>query len=124
MVRFLLRALGLLFIAAALLAVVLDAARSIAASAVTLTSVVVYSAYTVSQLSTLERLQTATIDRDRVDSLLLLRIQNNLNSIALTLRDITDALGSRLHGLRPTSQQSRVAIGSDDVLRGTLDRRW
>ena len=39
MVRFLLRALGLLFIAAALLAVVLDAARSIAASAVTLTSV-------------------------------------------------------------------------------------
>src|SRR6185295_16015839 len=38
MVRFVLRALGLLFIAAALLAVVFDAARSIAASAPTLTS--------------------------------------------------------------------------------------
>ena len=38
MVRFVLRALGLVLIAAALLAVVFDAARSIAASALTLTS--------------------------------------------------------------------------------------
>jgi signal transduction histidine kinase len=41
-------------------------------------------------LRTLEQLQAATIDRNRVDSLALLRIQNNLNSVALTLRDMLD----------------------------------
>ena len=35
-------------------------------------------------------LQTETIDRNRADSLLLLRIQNNLNSLALTMRDMLD----------------------------------
>jgi signal transduction histidine kinase len=57
---------------------------------VTLSAVAVYSAYTVVQLRTLESLQAATIDRNRIDSLLLLRIQNNLNSVALTLRDMLD----------------------------------
>jgi len=58
--------------------------------AVTLTAVIVYSGYTVAQIRGLERLQAATIDRNRVDSLLLLRIQNNLNSIALALRDMLE----------------------------------
>jgi signal transduction histidine kinase len=62
----------------------------LAGLAVTLTAVAVYSAYTVWQLRTLEGLQAATIDRNRIDSLLLLRIQNNLNSVALTLRDMLD----------------------------------
>jgi signal transduction histidine kinase len=57
---------------------------------VTLSAVAVYSAYTVWQLRTLESIQAATIDRNRVDSLLLLRIQNNLNVVALTLRDMLD----------------------------------
>ena len=56
----------------------------------TLSAVAVYSAYTVWQLRTLENLQAATIDRNRIDSLLLLRIQNNLDSVALTLRDMLD----------------------------------
>ena len=64
--------------------------RLLAGLAVTLSAVAVYSAYTVWQLRALEGLQTATIDRDRIDSLLLLRIQNNLNSLALTLRDMLD----------------------------------
>jgi signal transduction histidine kinase len=64
--------------------------RLLAGLAVTLSAVAVYSVYTVSQLRTLERLQAATIDRNRIDSLLLLRIQNNLNSVALTLRDMLD----------------------------------
>jgi signal transduction histidine kinase len=62
----------------------------LAGLAVTLSAVAVYSAYTVRQLRTLESLQAATIDRNRVDSLTLLRIQNNLNSVALTLRDMLD----------------------------------
>jgi signal transduction histidine kinase len=62
----------------------------LAGFAVTLSAVAVYSAYTVWQLRTLENLQAATIDRNRIDSLLLLRIQNNLDSVALTLRDMLD----------------------------------
>ncbi|HUB82111.1 MAG TPA: ATP-binding protein [Bryobacteraceae bacterium] len=64
--------------------------RLLAGLAVTLSAVAVYSAYTVYQLRALERLQTATIDRNRTDSLLLLRIQKNLNDAALLLRDMLD----------------------------------
>jgi signal transduction histidine kinase len=64
--------------------------RLLAGLAVTLSAVAVYSAYTVWQLRSLENLQAATIDRNRVDSLALLRIQNNLNSVAITLRDMLD----------------------------------
>jgi signal transduction histidine kinase len=58
--------------------------------AVTLSAVAVYSAYSVMQLRSLRRLQAETIDRNRADSLLLLRIQNNLNSLAITMRDMLD----------------------------------
>jgi signal transduction histidine kinase len=64
--------------------------RLLAGLAVTLSAVAVYSAYTVYQLRALERLQTTTIDRNRKDSLLLLRIQKNLNDVALDLRDMLD----------------------------------
>jgi signal transduction histidine kinase len=64
--------------------------RLLAGLAVTLTAVAFYSAYTVWQLHALESMQVATIDRNRIDSLLLLRIQNNLNVVALTLRDMLD----------------------------------
>ena len=62
----------------------------LAGLAVTLSAVAVYSTYTVFQLQSLRRLQAETIDRNRADSLLLLRIQNNLNSLALTMRDMLD----------------------------------
>jgi signal transduction histidine kinase len=57
---------------------------------VTLSAVAVYSAYTLAELRSLRRLQAETIDRNRADSLLLLRIQNNLNSLELTMRDMLD----------------------------------
>jgi len=60
----------------------------LAGLAVTLSGVMVYSAYTIVQLRSLERLQTSIIDRNRTDSLLLLRIQNNLNTLAVTMRDM------------------------------------
>jgi signal transduction histidine kinase len=64
--------------------------RLLAGLAVTLSAVAVYSAYTVYQLRALERLQTTTIDRNRTDSLLLLRIQKDLNDVAHALRDMLD----------------------------------
>ncbi len=63
----------------------------LAGLAITLSAVAVYSGYTILQLRTLRRIQAETIDRNRMDSLLLLRIQNNLNLLGLTMRDMLDA---------------------------------
>jgi signal transduction histidine kinase len=65
--------------------------RLLAGLAVTLTAVAVYTGYTSVQLRSLRTLQAETTDRNRIDSLLLLRIQNNLNSLALAMRDMLDA---------------------------------
>jgi signal transduction histidine kinase len=62
----------------------------LAGLAITLSAVMVYSAYTIVQLRSLEQLQTSIIDRNRTDSLLLLRIQNNLNALAVTMRDMLE----------------------------------
>ena len=59
--------------------------------AVTLTAVALYSGYTIAQIHGLQKRQTESIDRNRTDSLLLLRIQNNLNALALAMRDMLDA---------------------------------
>jgi len=86
----------------------------LAGLAVTLSAVAVYSAYTVYQLRTLESLQTATIDRNRNDSLLLLRIQNNLNIIGLTLRDMLDQTEYPLAAFRAPLTGKRVDL--DDAM--------
>ncbi len=65
--------------------------RLLAGLAVTLSAVAVYSAYNFVQLRHLEDLQTSTIDRNRMDSLLLLRIQRNMNDLALTMRDMLES---------------------------------
>lgn len=65
--------------------------RLIAGLVLTLLAVGVYSGYTVLQLRSLRRIQTEIIDRNRADSLLLLRIQNGLDSVALAMRDMLDA---------------------------------
>jgi signal transduction histidine kinase len=51
---------------------------------------VVYSGYTVRQLSGLRELQNNLVDRNRRDSLQLLRIQDDLNSLGLTMRDMLE----------------------------------
>lgn len=56
----------------------------------TLLAVSIYAAWTIVQLRSLRALQTQTIDRNRTDSLLLLRIQNGLNALGLTMRDMLD----------------------------------
>jgi signal transduction histidine kinase len=54
----------------------------------TLAAVGVYSWYTLQQVDGLRELQTQTIDRNRRSSLQLLRIQNNLNALAMAMRDM------------------------------------
>jgi signal transduction histidine kinase len=57
---------------------------------VTLAAVLAYSAYITWQVAGLRRLQSELIDRNRKDSLQLLRIQNDLNLLAVAMRDMID----------------------------------
>jgi Four helix bundle sensory module for signal transduction len=57
---------------------------------ITLAAVVAYSWYTARQLSGLRALQNNLVDRNRRDSLQLLRIQNDLNLLGLDMRDMLD----------------------------------
>ncbi len=57
----------------------------------TLAAVLVYSFYTRAQLSGLRTLQSEMLDRNRRDSLQLLRVQNDLNSLGLAMRDMLDS---------------------------------
>ncbi|HEX5107956.1 MAG TPA: ATP-binding protein [Vicinamibacterales bacterium] len=58
---------------------------------ITLATVVGYSWYISGQISRLRALQTDLTDRNRRDSLQLLRIQNDLNQLGLAMRDMLDA---------------------------------
>lgn len=58
---------------------------------ITLGAVVVYSLYISAQLAGLRKLQSELVDRNRKDSLQLLRVQNDLNSVALAMRDMLDS---------------------------------
>jgi len=57
---------------------------------ITLVAVVAYSFYITFQISGLRQLQNDVAERNRRDSLQLLRIQNDLNSLALAMRDMLD----------------------------------
>jgi len=57
---------------------------------VTLAAVVGVSWYITTQISGLRALQTDLADRNRTDSLQLLRIQNDLNALGLAMRDMLD----------------------------------
>src|SRR5271154_7263583 len=57
---------------------------------ITLAAVVAYSWYITVQISGLRELQNGLAGRNRKDSLQLLRIQNDLNSLALAMRDMLD----------------------------------
>jgi signal transduction histidine kinase len=58
---------------------------------ITLAAVVAYSFYITVQLSGLRKLQSEMVDRNRRDSLELLRVQNDLNSVGLAMRDMLEA---------------------------------
>ncbi len=58
---------------------------------VTLIAVLAYASYITMQFAGIRKLQSEMVDRNRKDSLQLLRIQNDLNSIGLAMRDMLDA---------------------------------
>jgi signal transduction histidine kinase len=64
--------------------------RLLAGLAVTLAAVAVFSWYALRQMQGLRRLQTDIVERNRRDSLQLLRIQNDLHSLGLAMRDMVE----------------------------------
>ena len=83
---------------------------------ITLATVVAYSWYISGQISGLRRLQTELTDRNRRDSLQLLRIQNDLNQLALAMRDMLDT--TEPYPLTAWSAQfDRIRLDLDDALK-------
>ncbi len=79
-------------------------------------AVVAYSWYITLQISGLRQLQRDSADRSRKDSLQLIRIQNDLNSLALAMRDMLD--NDEPYPLTAWSAQfTRVRADLDDALR-------
>jgi signal transduction histidine kinase len=84
--------------------------------AVTLAAVGSFAAFTLRQLGGLRRLQTEIVDKNRRDSLQLIRIQNDLNQIGLALRDM--AQGVEPYPLVAYRQEfERLRQDLDDALR-------
>jgi signal transduction histidine kinase len=83
---------------------------------ITLAAVVAYSAYITVQLAGLRKLQSDMVDRNRKDSLQLLRLQNDLNSVALAMRDMLDA-GEPYPLIAWSAQFERVRSDLDVSLR-------
>ncbi len=83
---------------------------------ITLTAVVADSYYVSRQIGRLRALQTDLADRSRGDSLQLLRIQNDLNSLGLAMRDMLDS--DEPYPLTAWSSQfQRIRTDLDDALR-------
>ena len=83
---------------------------------VTLAAVLAYSAYITWQVAGLRRVQSELIDRDRKDSLQLLRIQNDLNLLAVAMRDMIG--NDEPYPLTAWSAQfQRIRTDLDDAMR-------
>jgi signal transduction histidine kinase len=84
--------------------------------AVTLLAVALFSIHALNQMDGLRQLQTDTIDRNRRDSLQLLRIQNALHNLALSMRDMTE--GSAPYPIAAYQAEfGRIRFDLDDALR-------
>ena len=90
--------------------------RLLVGLAVTLAAVAFFSWYAIQQIAGLRDLQTRTVDRNRRDSIQLLRIQNDLHQLELAMRDMLDNTEPYpLEAWKP--QFTRIRRDLDDALR-------
>jgi signal transduction histidine kinase len=83
--------------------------------AITLLAVAVFSWYALSRIEMVRGLQTHIIDLNRQDSLQLLRIENNLHSLALAMRDMVE--DSEPYPLESWKMQfDRIRVDLEDAL--------
>jgi len=86
--------------------------------AIILAAVAADSYYLTRQVGRLRVLQTSLADRNRKDSLQLLRIQNNLNSLGLAMRDMLDTDGGQPYPLAAWATPFvRIRGDLEDALR-------
>lgn len=91
-------------------------ARLAAGFFVALLTLGLFAVVALRQISTLRTLQVEVIDRNRLNSLQLLRIQNTLNSLALAARDMAgEEEAYPIPAFRP--QVDRLLLDLDDALR-------
>jgi signal transduction histidine kinase len=84
--------------------------------AITLLLVAVFSWYALRQIHGVRELQAETVERNRKDSLQLLRIQNNLHSLALAMRDMVEG-GEPYPLIAWKGQFDRIRFDLDDAIR-------
>jgi signal transduction histidine kinase len=90
--------------------------RLLAGLAATLVAIALFSWYTLRQIEGLRLLQTETVERNRKDSLQLLRIQSNLNSLGLAIRDVVEGRqGYPIPAYR--SEFDRIRFDLNDALQ-------
>ena len=82
----------------------------------TILAVLVYAGYITLQFAGVRRLQGEMVDRNRKDSLQLLRIQNDLNLLGLAMRDMLDT-GEPYPLIAFSAQFERIRTDLDDALR-------
>ena len=90
--------------------------RLLAGLALTLTVVAGFSWYALRRIDDLRRMQTGVVERNRRDSLQLLRIQSDLNSLALAIRDMLDN-DSGYPLTAWSSEFRRIRLDLDDALQ-------
>jgi hypothetical protein len=78
--------------------------------------VVVYTWYITGQINGLRRLQSELTDRNRRESLQLLRIQDDLNQLGLSMQDMLDSTGPYPVSAR-SAQFERIRTDLDDALK-------
>jgi len=88
---------------------------------ITLIAVTAYSWYITREIGRLRMLQSGLIDRNRRDSLQLLRIQNNLNSVALAMRDMLDSRDEPYPLTAWSAQFDRLREDLNDAIKKEAD---
>ena len=83
---------------------------------VTILAVLVYAGYITLQFAGVRRLQSEMVDRNRKDSLQLLRIQNDLNTLGLAMQDMLDA-GREYPLIAFSGQFGRIRTDLEDALQ-------
>jgi len=83
---------------------------------VTILAVLLYAGYITVQFAGLRKLQSEMVDRNRKDSLQLLRIQNDLNLLGLAMRDMLDA-GEPYPLVAYSAQFERIRTDLEDAMR-------
>jgi signal transduction histidine kinase len=83
---------------------------------VTILAVLLYAGYITVQFARLRLLQSELVDRNRRDSLQLLRIQNDLNSLGLAMRDMLD-VGEPYPLVAWSAQFERIRTDLQDAMQ-------